>query len=230
MGEAYICRRGGGSSEVAVSSYGVICAVIPAGSSCSCVQGEMRLSVENTTDLVAFAVPDSGLWTVTISDGTRSKSGTVSIFARGEIKTITLDYSETPPKPEVGTKTLLSPESGLASGYAVSGNAVFTGSVIREREGGGFWLSPAVDMSNYTTLTVSGKARVVSYGYSRISVDSSTEGVFNIAETPARFVEWTGMPNADYTVTINVAALNGSFYIGSTSVGNNLEITRIELT
>jgi len=230
MGEAYICRRGGGSSEVAVSSYGIICAVIPAGSSCSCIQGEMRLSVENTTGLVAFAVPDSGLWTVTISDGTKSKSGTVSIFSVGEIKTIRLDYSETPPAPEIETKTLLSPEDGLASGCSVSGNAVFNGRTIREREGGGFWLSPAVNLSNYTTLTVSGTARVVSYGYSRISVDTTTEGVFNIAQRPARFVEWTGMPNADYTVTINVAALNGSYYIGSTSVGNNLEITRIELT
>ena len=230
MGEAFICRRGGGSAETAVSSCGFVCASVPQGSSCSCILGDKRFSVENAPGLVAFAVPDCGAWTVTISDGTRSKSGTVNILSAGDVGTITLDYSVAPPTPQTVTKTLLSPQSGLASGCSVNGNASFNGSTIRETDGGGFWLSPAVNLANYSTLTVSGMVRAVSYGYSRISVGSTTEKVFSIAQTPECFAEWSGLPNAEYTVSINIAALTGSYYIGSTAVGNNLEITRIELT
>ena len=166
---------------------------------------------------------------MTISDGTRSKSGTVNILSTGDVGTITLDYAVTPPTPQTVTKTLLSPQSGLASGCSVNGNAAFNGSTIRETDGGGFWLSPAINLTNYTTLTVSGMVRAVSYGYSRISVGSTTEKVFSIAQTPECFAEWSGLPDAEYTVSINIAALTGSYYIGSTAVGNNLEITRIEL-
>ena len=230
MGEAFLCRRGAGAAETAVSACGFVCASVPEGSSCSCILGDKRFSVDNAPGLVAFAVPACGAWTVTISDGTRSKSGTVNILSAGDVRTITLDYTVTPPTPETVTNTLLSPQSGLRSDCSVNGNASFNGSTIRETEGGGFWLSPAINLTNYTTLTVSGMARVVSYGYSRISVGSTTEKVFSLAQTPECFAEWTGLPNAEYTVSINVAALTGSYYIGSTAVGNNLEITRIELT
>jgi len=230
MGEAFLCRRGAGAAETAVSACGFVCASVPEGSSCSCILGDKRFSVDNAPGLVAFAVPACGAWTVTISDGTRSKSGTVNILSAGDVRTITLDYTVTPPTPETVTNTLLSPQSGLRSDCSVNGNASFNGSTIRESEGGGFWLSPAINLTNYTTLTVSGMARVVSYGYSRISVGSTTEKVFSLAQTPECFAEWTGLPNAEYTVSINVAALTGSYYIGSTAVGNNLEITRIELT
>ena len=230
MGEAFLCKRGSGSAETAVSACGFVCASVPQGSSCSCIQGDKRFSVDNAPGLVAFAVPACGAWTVTISDGTRSKSGTVNILSTGDVGTITLDYAVTPPTPQTVTKTLLSPQSGLASGCSVNGNAAFNGSTIRETDGGGFWLSPAINLTNYTTLTVSGMVRAVSYGYSRISVGSTTEKVFSIAQTPECFAEWSGLPDAEYTVSINIAALTGSYYIGSTAVGNNLEITRIELT
>ncbi len=230
MGEAFLCKRGSGSAETAVSACGFVCASVPQGSSCSCIQGDKRFSVDNAPGLVAFAVPACGAWTVTISDGTRSKSGTVNILSAGDVRTITLDYAVTPPTPQTVTKTLLSPQSGLASGCSVNGNAAFNGSTIRETDGGGFWLSPAINLTNYTTLTVSGMVRAVSYGYSRISVGSTTEKVFSIAQTPECFAEWSGLPDAEYTVSINIAALTGSYYIGSTAVGNNLEITRIELT
>lgn len=229
MGEAFLCKRGSGSAETAVSACGFVCASVPQGSSCSCIQGDKRFSVDNAPGLVAFAVPACGAWTVTISDGTRSKSGTVNILSTGDVGTITLDYAVTPPTPQTVTKTLLSPQSGLASGCSVNGNAAFNGSTIRETDGGGFWLSPAINLTNYTTLTVSGMVRAVSYGYSRISVGSTTEKVFSIAQTPECFAEWSGLPDAEYTVSINIAALTGSYYIGSTAVGNNLEITRIEL-
>ena len=175
MGEAFLCKRGSGSAETAVSACGFVCASVPQGSSCSCIQGDKRFSVDNAPGLVAFAVPDCGAWTVTISDGTRSKSGTVNILSTGDVGTITLDYAVTPPTPQTVTKTLLSPQSGLASGCSVNGNAAFNGSTIRETDGGGFWLSPAINLTNYTTLTVSGMVRAVSYGYSRISVGSTTE-------------------------------------------------------
>ena len=102
MGEAFLCKRGSGSAETAVSACGFVCASVPQGSSCSCIQGDKRFSVDNAPGLVAFAVPACGAWTVTISDGMRTKSGSVTSSAAGEVKTIQLSYPSDPVVSEEG--------------------------------------------------------------------------------------------------------------------------------
>ena len=58
---------------------------------------------------------------------------------------------------------------------------------------------------------------------------SSPENVRNIIGTPELVLEWpvTAEPQ---TLTLDVSALSGSWYIGSTQVNNNLELTAVTLS
>lgn len=228
MGEGILCKKGGMRTQTVVSDYALICANYPAGSNCVCSRGSESFTAEGGTGLAAFAVTGSGTWTVTISDGTRSRSGGVNINAVGDIKTIQMTYPDEPVVSDSGV--LLSPQTGLTSAYSLGGNADMNGNAIRERNGGGFWLSPAVDLTGYSTLTMTGYLRAATYGHSRVCVGSSSEKVFDIAQTPELSATWMGGIDSLYTASLNISSLNGAYYIGATSVGNNLEITEIVLS
>ena len=228
MGEGIICKKGGVQMQTVESTHALICAKFPARSSCVCSRGSESFTAEGGMGLAAFAVTENGTWTVTISDGTRSRSGSVSINAAGEIKTIQINYPSDPVVSESGV--LLSAENGLASGYSLGGNARMNGNAIRETNSGGFWISPAIDLTGYSTVTMSGYLRVATYGHSRVCVGSTSEKVFDITQTPELSATWLGGIDTLYTASLNVSSLNGLYYIGASSVSNNLEITGIVLS
>ena len=157
MGEAYFIRRGGANALINTSSHAMICAKIPSGSACVCAKGGEMLAAENVPGIASFAVPSNGDWTVTISDGARGRTGLVAISGQGEIRAIQIAYPSAPVVSEGGV--LLSAQSGLKSGVTLGGNAAMSGSAIRESGSGGFWLSPAVDVTGYSSLTVTGYLR-----------------------------------------------------------------------
>ena len=228
MGEAYILKRGGANAAIAMSGYAMICAKIPAGSACICAKGGERMTAENVPGIAAFAVPSSGAWTVTITDGARGRTGLVAISGQGEVRAIQMSYPSAPVVSDDGV--LLSAQSGLKSGCSLGGNAAMSGKAIRENGTGGFWLSPAVDLTNYSSLTVTGYLRKASADRSRICVGSTSAKVYDPAKTPDMTAVWMGGLDALYTASLSITSLTGNYYIGSTSVGNNLEITGITLS
>lgn len=228
MGEAYFFKRGGAGGSVAVSDYAMVCAKLPAGSDCICARGGDRMTAENVPGVASFAVPSDGGWTVTISDGTRGRSELVTISARTEVKTVQMSYPGEPVVSEGGV--LLSAQSGMKNGLSVSGNVGMYGSMLREQGTGGFWLGPAVDLTDYATLTVKGYLRVSGGDKSRICLGSTSAKVFSAAGTPDMTAVWMGGINVLYTASLSVASLSGAYFIGSTGVGNNLEITEITLS
>lgn len=230
MGESYFLKRGGAQADmpIALSDYAMICARVPSGCECICAKAGERLSAENVPGLAAFAVPSSGPWTVTITDGTRGKSGLCEISGLGEVRAIQISYSANPAATEAGT--ILSAQNGLKSGYTIGGSASMSGKAIRESGSGGFWLSPAIDLSSYSLLTVTGYLRAGGTERSRICLGSNSAKVYDPAQTPDMTAMWMGGVNTLYTATLSVSALSGSYYIGSTAVGNNLEITGIILS
>ena len=228
MGEAYFFRRGGANASISVSSYAMICAKVPVGSTCVCAKGGEMFMTENTPGIAAFAVPSTGDWTVTISDGARGRTGLVVMSGQGEIRAIQIAFPSAPVVSEGGV--LLSAQSGLKSGVTLSGNAAMSGSAIRENGSGGFWLSPAVDLSSYSTLTVTGYLRASGEERSRICVGSTGTKVTDPAETPEMSAVWMGGIDALYTASLSITPLTGSYFIGSSRVGNSLEITGITLS
>lgn len=228
MGEAFLCRRGGTPVQNAAGGYAIICVRYPALSNCSCAKGTEIYSVQNGSGTTAFAVSTSGTWTVTVSDGTHSSSGSVGITSGGEIKTIQLSYSNEPLVS--GETALLSAGSGLASGFSLGGNASMNGNAIQESGDGGFWITPAVDLSGYSRLTVSGVLLSAVNSQSRISVGSTTGKVSDLLQSPEVSATWNGFQDMESTLTVDISSLNGAYYIGSTRVGNNLRITGITLS
>ncbi len=226
MGEAIFCRRGAAFKNTA-DGYAIICVRYPAMSDCRCEKSGQAYTVKKGSGVSAFAVGESGTWTVTVSDGTHSSNGSVNIAAAGEIKTLQLSYSNTPIS---GETALLSAGSGFASGYSLGGNAGMNGSAIRENGDGGFWLSPAVDLSGYSRVTVTGTLRSAAGTQSIIRVGSTTDKVFSLVQTPERSAVWSGFVGLEGSVTLDVSELSGAYYIGSALVGNNLEISGIVLS
>lgn len=64
----------------------------PAGSTCTCSDGTTTLSAPDTSGTWACIVPNAGTWTVSSTDGDKSKSADVVITTDGQTESVTLLY------------------------------------------------------------------------------------------------------------------------------------------
>ena len=64
----------------------------PAGSTCTCSDGTTTLSAPDTSGTWVCTVPNAGTWTVSSTDGDRSKSADVVITTDGQTESVTLQY------------------------------------------------------------------------------------------------------------------------------------------
>ena len=88
MGDIMSGRGGGG-----VKLFAVISVTYPAGSVCTCTKGTKAYKAKNTSGLALFAVPETGTWTVSCTNGTENASTTVSITVDGQSATAKLAYN-----------------------------------------------------------------------------------------------------------------------------------------
>lgn len=65
----------------------------PAGSTCTATGGGTVLRAPNTSGSWDCLVPSSGTWVITAADGTKTKSGSVSISADGQTEALTIAYT-----------------------------------------------------------------------------------------------------------------------------------------
>ena len=172
--------------EAGADAYAVIAVTYPEGGVCTCSNSSETLELDNTVGYGFFLIPNDGEWIVTVTDATdsaKTKSQSVSITNEGQFETITLSYE----------LVILTETDGLASGYSVSGKAV----------------RPAIDITNYTTMTVVAKVtwRAAS-GYG-VWVGVSTS-VSSTADFPAE-VQVTSTSKKTYN--IDISELEGLHYI-----------------
>lgn len=64
----------------------------PAGSTCTCTDGTTTLTAPDTSGTWACIVPNAGTWTVSSTDGDKSKSADVVITTDGQTESVTLLY------------------------------------------------------------------------------------------------------------------------------------------
>lgn len=64
----------------------------PSGSTCTCSDGTTTLSAPDTSGTWACIVPNAGTWTVSSTDGDKSKSADVLITTDGQTESVTLQY------------------------------------------------------------------------------------------------------------------------------------------
>lgn len=72
-------------------AFAVIGVTYPAGSTCTCTEGSKTLKLKDTSGQGFFLIPYAGTWTVTATDGTNTKSESITV-AEGENKIINLSY------------------------------------------------------------------------------------------------------------------------------------------
>ena len=65
----------------------------PKGSTCTCTDGTTALTASDTTGSYTFTVPNTGIWTVSCTDGENSASNTVEITNESSTVTMTLGYA-----------------------------------------------------------------------------------------------------------------------------------------
>lgn len=72
--------------------YAIIGVTYPAGSICTCSNGNKTLTTKDTSGKTMFIIPSAGTWTVTAVSGSKSKSKAVSITAEGQVEVVTLIF------------------------------------------------------------------------------------------------------------------------------------------
>ena len=72
--------------------FAVISVTYPAGSVCTCTKGTKTYKAKNTSGLALFAVPEVGEWTVSCTDGDKTKSQSVLITTEGQAASVGLSY------------------------------------------------------------------------------------------------------------------------------------------
>lgn len=207
------------------SAFGYIIASFPAGAaSCTCSSGGTVLRADAAglaRGQFVFEVPAVGEWTVTISNGTDTKSESVSITAAGQAAAVELSFS-----------LYILKDGALANGYTLvnrSGQtaaAVLTNGIIQLNNPSGTnnvpWrLTPAVSFEKYNTLHFRVKNVVHSTTYPKKFGASSaayTLGAYN-KTYPDICTTLTGT-TTDYTdVSVDITNCNDSYYIGMEGTG-----------
>ena len=83
-----IFNMNGGGTKL----FAAIGVTYPAGSSCTCTNGTKTLKAKTTSGQWVFAIPESGTWTVSCTDGTDTASKTVEITSEGQSVSVELSY------------------------------------------------------------------------------------------------------------------------------------------
>ena len=144
-----------GKTNVAgMKLFAAISVDYPAGSQLTCSDGTRTFSAENSSGQWVFVIPKAGTWTVTATNGTDTKSQSVSITTEGQWESVELSYALVLFDGEDNTALTGGWVTMTGGGsYAVSGGAlVFTpssGSSVRFLR----TVNP-VDFSKYKTLYI----------------------------------------------------------------------------
>lgn len=211
MGECFITRRGGGSGKL----FAAIGVTYPVGSAVTCTNGTKTLTAKTTSGQWVFAIPEAGTWTVTATDGTSSKSESVSITKEGQWESVELSYRYYLFKEGSGAQngfTFNAVDTGLfsvsASKIVFSDNNALYNSV---------WATPTLNLSKYSTLKFELQCgnrwdsdRYVTVGVGR-NAPSGSSGNVNPGDWTAKTGNIYETTRAVYSV--DVSTLTSALYV-----------------
>lgn len=195
-GEVFLMGNGGGG----VKLFAVISVTYPAGSVCTCAKGTKTYKAKNTSGLALFAVPETGEWTVSCTDGDKTKSASVSITTEGQAASVTLTYK------------LYLLQNGVQKTEFITN--VYAGTVTFE--------SSAVTMDgNTTNLCTSSKIDVSAYSSLKFTYSDGYSLTFAVRITdPEPY--WNGpylasvqayKASSPTTETIDISSINQAVYV-----------------
>lgn len=203
------------------NAFGYIIASFPAGTvSCTCSSGGTVLQADAAglaRGQFVFEVPAAGEWTVTISNGTDTKSESVSITAAGQAAAVELSFS------------LFILRDGSYGDYGFKGypgRAVsFSDGEIKTTSSGSstspFCFETAIDLTAWSTLVFKVQNTSLSSAYP-FAFGVKTTANMVTAYAYRAFAAETVLTETslDYReISVDISALSGDFYIHGIGVG-----------
>lgn len=211
MKECSIVRRGGGTKL-----FAAIGVTYPAGSTVTCTNGTSTLKAKTTTGQWVFAIPKAGTWTVTVTDGTNSKSRSVSITSEGQFESVELSYALVLIENGVEKQTFVKNNVNVS----ISDGLLAVSPVVDSYASRRFYYTE-VDVTNYKSLRFSGYYYNYNNGYAyapqiRAGVQIGTS--YN--QSAAEYI-FPATTEDDYS--IDVSELSGTYYVSIFAAGTNTE-------
>lgn len=171
----------------------------PAGSTCTCSDGTTTLSAPDTSGTWTCIVPNAGTWTVTSTDGDKSKSADVVITTDGQTESVTLLYitylfkdGETYDSLTGGWQGTVNTEKQALQLTASAGK---TASV---------WTQNKVDLTDYSSVSVKTDSNVfIGLRIIIASAIGSTSGQVATAQINGRESE----------LSLDISAITGEYFV-----------------
>lgn len=152
----------------------------PDGSTCTCTGKNSGKVMTAKKSPWIFQIPCADEWTVTIKNAAKSKSKTVEITHEGQCVTLVMSYD-----------LILFNENGLADGFALDLPSI----------------TPAVDVTNYTKLRITGKITWGAYAAATVIVGLSAANGGEVGEK-----SWEINTDVETTAEINLSDITGEWY------------------
>jgi len=204
----------GKSNSASGRIFAAIGVTYPAGAELTCSDGEITLRANAGLSRWIFALPRAGSWTLSLSNGTDSKSQTVEITAQGQFEDITLSYG-----------LVLYEAGSFATGYSAlskddnsSASSVTNQSDYMLWECGTnaycmFYISPKLSCAGYKTLSIS-------LSNASMTIDSDEAGKGKWGLSTSTDVEGGGFVasqsfskfSGSKTLSLDVSALSDTAY------------------
>lgn len=235
-----IMLSGGGSKL-----FAAIGVTYPAGSTLTCTNGTKTLTAKTTSGQWVFAIPEAGTWTVTATQGTNTKSKSVSITSEGQFESVELSYALV--LFDGGDNTADSGgwgQKNSGSGNLIEFKVAESISIHMDQYAGGknspsaFYLvcyaKTKQTLDDYATLKVTFD-KATSAGY--IAVNSSIPTLetfsYDYIELFAASKSYKAS-NSPKTVELDISSFTGSYYVtiivdGCSSSDDPTQITKVSL-
>lgn len=204
-------------------TFAIISVTYPEGSTCTCSNGTKTLKAKDTSGKALFNV-STGTWTVTATDGNKTKDATVNITTEGQFESVTLRYELYIFKAGTGSNTTWTTGDGT---YGTSWNT--SGTDYLRQTIGGFndyvtlaylYADSAFDVTNYTTLVVTG------YG----NCDGQLFGVSSSYGGSLAASGVLSTSSSETTYTVPITGISGNAYFVIPSKGSYITNTQFTIT
>lgn len=210
----------------------------PASSTCVVTNESGQTVASNTnTDTSAktwtATVNATGTYTVTATDGTSSKSQSVEITAEGQFETVELGYA----------LVIFEAGKGLSDGFTLTTSGTISKSVTADKisltttsnNSGQGTIKPSIDLSQYSTLTVTAARKAVASAYSSAQIRLLTKETADQTDSSSVVAQAaiTGSLTGGelYDITIDVSSISDTVFLNfGCWTGASIEITSIKLT
>lgn len=188
----------------------VIAVTYPEGSVCTCSNGTKTLKARDTSGKALFNV-SSGTWTVTATDGNKTKDATVDITTEGQVESVTLSYDvyyyDNGNEYSSVTGGWVKINAGNGGG-SMSKNASSITISAGWGQSVGARTTNKVSLNDIKTLYLNLTSSTASYTYCGLSNNTD----FN-AQTGSEWVAYKGVNSGTATYSLDVSSLTGTYYI-----------------